>query len=208
VDGARASVQLQTLNQERVTGDRLLQQVLNDFPKRAFDIDLKPTDVVRQNRSAQMELNFTVKWNQDYLRSLWTALEATAHRGSTPVSTVGVSSGSLFGFGGQARFDDMQKYQAVVRSMVGTAPSVLVTVRGTGRQVLYSACFHYQELDHQARYSVNTQRFVELSPYVATAFVNGAYKMKSRIQIPINTAVLGQASAVDMDIVPQNQCPK
>jgi hypothetical protein len=69
VDGARATVQLQTLNQERITGDRLLQQVLNDFPKRAFDIELKPTDVTRQNRAAQMELNFVVRWNRDYLRS-------------------------------------------------------------------------------------------------------------------------------------------
>jgi hypothetical protein len=207
VDGARATVQLQTLNEERATGDRLLQQVLNDFPKRAFDIELKPTDVVRQNRAAQMELNFVVRWNREYLRSLWTALEATAYRGSNAVSVIGVNSGSLFGFGGQARFDDMQKYQALVRTLVGTGPAVLVTVRGTGRQVLYSACFHYQELDHQARYSVNTQRFVELSPYVATAFVNGAYKMKSRVQIPINNAVLNQISAIDIDIVTQRQCP-
>ncbi len=207
VDGARATVQLQTLNEERVTGDRLLQQVLNDFPKRAFDIELKPTDVVRQNRSAQMELNFVVRWNRDYLRSLWTALEATAYRGPNAVSTIGVNSGSLFGFGGQARFDDMQKYQALVRALVGTAPAVLVTVRGNGRDVLHAACYQYQELDHQPRYHVTTDRFVELSPYAATAFVNGAYKMKSRIQIPINAAVLNQATAVDMEIVTQRQCP-
>jgi len=208
VDGARASVQLQTLNQERVTGDRLLQQVLNDFPKRAFDIDLKPADIVRQNRSAQMEVNFVVRWNQDYLRSLWTALDATAYRGANPVSTVGVNSGSWFGgFGGQARFDDTQKYQAVVRSLVGTVPAVMITVRGTNRNVIHQACYYYQELDHQARYSVTTERFVELSPYAPTAFVNGAYKMKSRVQIPINGAVLNQISAIDMDIVTQRQCP-
>ena len=207
VDGARATVQLQTLNEERITGDRLLQQVLNDFPRRAFDIELRPTDVTRQNRSAQMELNFVVRWNRDYLRSLWTALEATAYRGSKSVSVIGVNSGSLFGFGGQARFDDMQKYQSLVRSMVGTGPAVLVTVRGSGRDVLHSACYHYQELDHQPRYNVTTDRFVELSPYGATAFVNGAYKMKSRIQIPINAAVLNQATAVDMEIVTQRQCP-
>jgi hypothetical protein len=208
VDGARASVQLQTLNQERATGDRLLQQVLNDFPKRAFDIDLKPADIVRQNRSAQMEVNFVVRWNQDYLRSLWTALEATAYRGATPVSTVGVNSGSWFGgFGGQARFDDTQKYQAVVRSLVGTVPAVMVTVRGTNRDVIHRACYYYQELDHQARYSVTTERFVELSPYAPTAYVNGAYKMKSRVQIPINGAVLNQISAIDMTIVTQQQCP-
>jgi len=207
-DGARASVQLQTLNQERVTGDQLLQQVLNDFPRRAFDIDFKPTDIVRQNRSAQMEVNFVVRWNQDYLRSLWTALEATAYRGGTPVSTVGVNSGGWFGgFGGQARFDDMQKYQSVVRSLVGTVPAVMITVRGANRDVIHQACYYYQELDHQARYSVTTERFVELSIYTPTAYVNGAYKMKSRVQIPINGVVLNQVSAIDIDIVTQRQCP-
>ena len=207
VEGARASVQLQTLNQERATGDALLQQVLNDFPKRAFDIELRPTDVVRQNRTAHMELSFVLRWNKDYLRSLWTALEATSFRGSKPVSVVGVNSGSMFGFGGQARFDDMQKYRMVVNTLVGTVPAVLVTVRGPGRDVLYTACYYYQELDHLARHNVTQERFVAISMYSATAFVDGSYRMKSRIQIPINPAVLNQATAVDMEIVTQRQCP-
>ena len=207
VDGARASVQLQTLNQERATGDALLAQVLTDFPKRAFDIDMKPTDVIRQNRSAHMELSFVVSWNRDYLRSLWTALEATSYRGSKPAAIIGVNSGSIFGFGGQARFDDTQKYRMLVSAFVQTTPAVLVTVRGAGRDVLYSACYYYQELDHQPRYNVTSQRFVELSPYATTAFVDGSYRMKSRIQVPINAAVLNQATTVDLDVVTQKQCP-
>lgn len=207
VDGARASVQLQTLNQERATGDALLQQVLNDFPRRAFDIDLKPTDIVRQNRSAHMELNFVLKWNKDYLRSLWTALEATSIKTNKPVSIIGVNSGSIFGFGGQARFDDMQKYRMLVGALVQTVPAVLVTVRGPSRNILHSACYYYQELDHLSRHHVTSERFVALSLYGATAFVDGSYRMKSRIQIPINAAVLNQATAVDMEIVTQRQCP-
>ena len=207
VDGARASVQLQTINEERATGDALLQQVLNDFPKRAFDIEMRPTDVIRNNRSAHMELSFMVKWNRDYLRSLWTALEATAYRGSKPASVIGVNSGSIFGFGGQARFDDTYKYRMLVNTFVNATPAVLITVRGGGRDVLYSACYFYQELDHQPRFSVTQERFVELSPYGATAFVNGAYKMRSRVQVPINPAFLQHATTVDMDIVTRNQCP-
>jgi len=206
VDGARASVQLQTLNEERVTGDRLLAQVLNDFPKRAFDIEFDSTDVVRQNRNSQMEISFRLKWNQDYLRSLWTALEATAYRGSNTVSTVGVNSGGWFGFGGQARFDDTQKYRMVVSAFILTNPAVLVTVRG-GHEVLYTTCFYYQELDHQPRYNVTTERFVRVSNYQNYAYVDGTYRMRSRIQLPINPAVLNRVSSVDLDIIPQRQCP-
>jgi hypothetical protein len=154
-----------------------------------------------------MEISFVLSWNRDYLRSLWTALEATSYRGSKPASVIGVNSGSIFGFGGQARFDDTQKYRMLVSALIQSTPSVLVTVRGSGRDVLYSACYHYQELDHQSRYNVTSERFVTLSPYGATAFVDGSYKMRSRIQIPINPAVLNQAATIDMDVVTQRQCP-
>jgi hypothetical protein len=206
VDGARASVQLQTLNQERATGDRLLQQVLNDFPRRAFDIEMKPTDINRQNRSAVVELNFQLGWNQDYLRSLWTALEATSQSRGRAVSTISVGSGGWFrGFGGQAQFDDHHKWALLVDKMVGSRPAVLVTMRGAHRNVLFSSCYLYQELDHMPDYVVNENRFVRYGQNFAQ--VMGGYRLQGRIQIPINPAVLGQIATVDMDIVARNSCP-
>ena len=208
VDGARASVQLQTLNKERATGDRLLQTVLNDFPKRAFDIALNPADIVRNNRGAGIEIPFAITWNQDYLKSLWTAVEATAQKNSNQVATIGVNSGGLFrGYGGQAHYDDTRKYELLVNQMVMSGPSVLVTIRTAHRQILYSACFNYQELDHQPSYVVTNRRFVELSPYRPTAFVDGSYKMRSKIQIPVNLSTLEQAGIVEMDVVTRKQCP-
>lgn len=205
VDGPRASVRLETLNKERETGDRLLQQVLNDFPKRAFDIEFNSTDVIRQNRASQMEISFRLQWNKDYLKSLWTALEAVSYRGPNAVSEIGVNSGSIFGFGGRARFDDMQKLRMLVSTFVGTTPGVLATVRGRNSETLYSACFFYQELDHFHRYNITEQRFVQIS--ATSAFVDGAYKMRSRIQLPINPALLNQVTRVDLDVVPNKSCP-
>lgn len=206
VDGARASVQLQTLNQERATGDRLLQQVLNDFPKRAFDIELAPTDINRQNRTAVLDVNFRLMWNQDYLRSLWTALDATSHRTGRAVSTITVGSGGWFrGFGGQVQFDDHQKWALLVDKMVGSRPAVLVTVRGAHRQVLFASCYLYQELDHMPNYVVNDNRFVRYGQNFAQ--VMGGYQLRGRIQIPVNPAVLAQASTIDMDIVERTRCP-
>lgn len=206
VDGARASVQLQTLNQERATGDALLQQVLNDFPRRAFDIELNPTDVIRQNRSAMIEINFKLSWNKDYLRSLWTALETTSQRTSRPVTTVIVNSGGWFGgFGGAARFDDNHKYELIANRMYVQAPTVMVTIRGANREVLFSSCYLYQELDNMAQYNVTTNRFVEFGQ--GSIRFNGHYTMPGRIQIPVNPQVLSRANGVDMDIVLRNQCP-
>lgn len=210
VDGPRASVQLQTINQERATGDALVLSVLNDFPRRAFDIKLNQTDIVRNNRNPQIEIPFTISWNQDYLRSLWVALEATAQKTSSPEAVIGVNPGwgwMFKSYGGQAKFDDKNKYALLVNKMVGSSPSVLVSIKDSSQTILFSACYSYQELDHDPKYVVNEKRFVELSPYRATAFVNGAYKLKSRITIPVNPTTLQKASVIDMDIVPLSQCP-
>lgn len=206
VDGARASVQLQTLNQERATGDALLQQVLNDFPKRAFDIDLKPTDVLRQNRSAVIEINFRLSWNKDYLRSLWTALEATGVKSNRPTSTVVVNGGGwLGGFGGAAKYDDNVKAEMITNRMYVQQPTVLVTIRGATREVLFSSCYLYQELDNFAQYVVTAQRFVDFGQ--GTIKFNGQYTMPGRIQIPVTPEVLSRANSVDMDVVLRKQCP-
>ena len=207
VDGARASVQLQTLNQERATGDALLQQVLNDFPRRAFDIEMRPTDVVRQNRSAIMEVNFRLTWNRDYLRSLWTALDATGQRTSRPVATIVVNGGGLFGSpGGTAKYDDAVKLQLMANRMLFSEPTVLVTIRSQSREVLFTSCYMYQELDDQPNYWVNNQRFVTFNG--GGAYVNGHMKLVGRIQIPLPQDILSRASSVDMDVVLRNNCPK
>jgi len=206
VDGARASVQLQTLNQERATGDAILQQVLNDFPRRAFDIELRPTDVVRQNRSAIMEINFGMSWNRDYLRSLRTALEATGQRTSNPVAIIGVNEGGWFGaFDGAAKYDDTVKLQLLANRMIFSLPTVLVTIRGPGREVLFTSCYLYQELDHQEQGWVTRERFVSFSN--SGAYVNGRMKLVGRIPIPMAPDVLSRASTVDMDVVLRGQCP-
>lgn len=206
IDGARASVQLQTLNQERATGDAILQQVLNDFPRRAFDIELRPTEIVRQNRSAMIEINFRMTWNRDYLRSLWTALDATSQRTSRPVSIVTVNSGGWFGgFGGTAKFDDEVKLQLLANRMLLTLPTVLVTIKGPGRETLFASCYMYQELDNQEQGWVTRERFVSF--HNSGAHVNGLMKLNGRIPIPVSTDVLSRASTIDMDVVVRNQCP-
>lgn len=206
VDGARASVQLQTLNQERATGDALLQQVLNDFPRRAFDIELRPTDIVRHNRSPIVEVNFRLKWNQDYLRSMCAALQATGQKISRPVVSISVHGGGWFGgVSCGASYDDTVKFDLVANRMYVLQPTVLVTLRGAGRETIFSSCYMYQELDNWASGHVTLQRFVHFNAIGAQ--INGNYVMPGRIPIPVRSDQLAQISSVDMDIVLRNQCP-
>jgi hypothetical protein len=207
IDGARASVQLQTLNQERATGDALLQQVLNDFPRRAFDIELKHTDVSRHNRNPVIEINFRLKWSQDYLRSMCAALQATGQKVSRPATSISVYGGGWFGgVSCGANYDDNMKFQLVANRMFVMQPTVLVTLRGPAREVIYTSCYMYQELDNYASGHVTQQRFVQFNAIGAQ--INGNYVMPGRIPIAVPTDKLHLISSVDMDVVLRDQCPK
>ena len=208
VDGSRASVQLATLNQERATGDRLVQTVLNDFPKRSFDIELKNTELKYGGRQGVLEVPFTVTWNRDYLKSLWTALDATSQRGTNPQGTVAITTGAWFaGFGGTATYDDVGKLQQVVGTMVGSRPAVLLTVKSVSNTVLFRQCFKWPELDHIDGYHVRPGRFVTVRPYGNTATINGGFKLDAVAQISTNPGLLATASQINADIVPGASCP-
>ena len=197
IDGARASVQLATLNRERARGDQLVASVLKDFPRRAFDIDLKAADIVRNQRRAIIEIPFVITWNQDYLRSLWAALDATSTRASPTVAVIGLNSGSLFGFGGQARYDDTAKFELVNNALVRSNPGVLITLRSDDNRVVYRQCSWWTPWN-----------FVEVSIYRPSAFVNGAAKLRATAQIPVQIATLETINRVEIDVVNEAQCPK
>lgn len=197
IDGARASVQLATINRERSTGDQLVATVLKDFPRRAFDIEIQPADIVRNQSQAAIEIPFKITWNQDYLRSLWAVLDATSSKSSNTVSVIGLNSGSLFGFGGQARYDDTVKFNLLVNAMANPKPAVLFTLRAADNRVLYRQCSWWTPWN-----------FVEVNIYRPAAFVNGAAKVRATAKIPVSPEVLEAVNRVEIDVVNESQCSK
>jgi NOL1/NOP2/fmu family ribosome biogenesis protein len=208
VDGARASVQLSTIGAERATGDQLVASVLRDFPKRAFDIDLKNTELKYGNRQGVLEVPFRLSWNKDYLASLWAALEATAQKSSNPMSQVSISPGGWFrGFGGTARYDDYAKYTLVNSVLVGSRPAVLITIKNAGNRAISRQCYFWPELDHNDGYVVRPNKFVFIAPYGNSTTINGGFRLDAVALIPTTPELLATASRVDIDIVPKISCP-
>jgi hypothetical protein len=209
IDGPRSSVQLSTLNKERANGDRLVVTVLNDFPKRAFDIELKSTELKYGSRRGTLEIPFRVSWNSDYLKSLWTALEATSQKSSNPQARITINSGGWFkGFGGTLNYDDNIKLNMINSALVGTRPAVLITIRSNENAVLFRQCFNWPELDHNDGYVVRDGRFVRIAPYGNITTINGGFTLDGIAPIPAHPWIISSASRVEADIVRGASCPK
>ena len=71
IDGARLATQHQTILDERTRGDRLLQTVLNDHPRRSMSVRFRPPSIsMNYNREIEVVVSWELHWSYQYLTSL------------------------------------------------------------------------------------------------------------------------------------------
>jgi len=161
VEGGRISAQLETLKHERSSGDRLLKSVLADFPARAFDIRLEKTQVFMDNhRNGQLEVAFYLGWNQHYLDSISEAIKRINQRpdcGRFPgcanyaAEITVIKKG--FAPNAVAWFDDVNARNLIQREIVGSRPTIRLSVLDISGQERYKQCLIYNELDRLNGYA-------------------------------------------------------
>lgn len=71
IEGARFADTLESFNHAKGTTTQAVQSVLNDYPRRAFDIKVN----AKIDRDGNLILPTTVKWNDNYIHALWEVLK-------------------------------------------------------------------------------------------------------------------------------------
>lgn len=206
IDGSKAAIQLQTLQYERAQGDRILQVVLNDFFRRAFDIKLNPTQVVLNDyRQAVIVVPARISWNRDYLDSLFDAVKLTSQNLNNNPSHIAISTGGFMGGKtGTFGFTDNTKTLAIYQTMIASRPSVELTVKTNQNQIMHRQCFNWSELDHMDNYAVRPGHFVQGG---TTAIdINGNFYMDIVMPLTTSPAQLDQAQKIEVKIVPKSAC--
>jgi hypothetical protein len=157
VEGGRISTQIQTLQYERTSGDRLLKSVLADYPKRAFRIEMDKTQVIFDaNRTGQLEVAFWLSWSPAYLDSVAEALSAINQRsdcgglfGCRNVSSQIDVVRPGFGSTTQTWFNDKVADQMVRREMIQSQPAIRIAIVDMSGREQFKQCFYAKELDYR-----------------------------------------------------------
>lgn len=209
VEGERVSAQIQTFKQQRQAGDRVLTTVLNDYPKRAFNIGVLPTKVlVDRNRTPQLYVAFDVSWNQNYLDSLAEAVRVIGQRteckawlnNCPQLHTIQVAMPG-FSSNTNAWFDDSVAWDIMHAQMVQSRPAFQVIIRNPANQVQFRECLYAPELD-QSGY--RPWYFVDIGPGKVT--VNGYRSKRFEGYIDISNMPVQQFDRVEVTMVRGNQC--
>ena len=77
LDGERIKTQIDTYQSERISADKMLKNVLDDYPHRAYNIEQLPYRVeVDNKRNGILVMPYRLSWNYNYVASLNETLSA------------------------------------------------------------------------------------------------------------------------------------
>jgi hypothetical protein len=218
INGDKASVSLSSLQYERKQGDRLVNAVVNDFYRMGMNIQTKPPTVVfDDSRNGVLVVPYVLTWNENYLESLWQSLKATSQEKQDEVcvngtcsSTSYISMPKSFKFGRTLKFSDSYKIDKIISVMVGTKPTILMTIHTLDNKVLYLGCYNLDELDHSSGFDVQgAEYFVDSKFFGPKNLVfNSDLKVEKKITLTVSSKQLQMANRLNLRVVPRNQCPR
>lgn len=219
IDGARLATQVQTLQQERASGDRLLAVVLQDFPRRAFQVEVARTRVdFNANRTLQIDVPVTVSWSSVYLNSLTETLARTSQE---PVSCSNffktlagwpqdqdcVSRQNRQVWFNNVAFDDPVKLQAIIQHFTQNKPALQISIVDVHDTPLVQGCkrFVFSNIEEQPYNIPSRWLFTVRNQQV---LVDRRYQLSGKISINLgsNPQVFEPANRVDVRVVPEREC--
>lgn len=203
VDGGQVVAKEKSYREEQLTGDKVIAAVANDFPKRAFEIKIKNTQIQRQGRDSQILVNAKLEWSKHYVNSLIDALERTKSGGKGYPSVISIKPTDGF-FVFFAGYNDKEKEQILKDRFVDSEPVVQVTAFGNNsNEVLIQNCYTIPEI---------TEEFITTSRY-STLHIQGNYSLNLQLIIDnkynnYNTFFnkIEKIKSFDLRVIPENQC--
>jgi hypothetical protein len=219
IDGPRLATQVETLQQERQAGDRLLATVLQDFPRRAFTVEVEKTRVdFDARRTLQIDVPITVGWSSSYLNSLTETLVRTSQ---APVSCFNFFK-ALAGWpqdqdcvARQTRqvwfnnvaFDDPVKLDAMIRHFTQNKPALQISIVDVHDTPLLQGCkrFVFSNIEEQPYNIPPRWLFTVRNQQVQ---IDRRYQLSGKISMNLgsNPRVFEPANRVDVRVVPEREC--
>jgi len=225
VDGARASLQQQTYLMEQYSGDQLINLVTRDFPRNAFDVKIRKTEITQEGRDSFINVYFNWEWNDDFLNALTEALKKTRQNNGIDTffkrdnwgAVVEISPKDYWPLNEMvAAYSDAYKGKILYKNIIASKPQINLTLKDDANNILYSACH-----DHQSLWGIyygrggagglleKGQFFAADAPH-SNILISGNYSTSSAIKTGIgrNVEALGRLKNIEVKIVSRAECPR
>ena len=210
IAGDQVAVRERSHVNEKISGDQVITTVANDFPKRAFEVQIKNTKILRQGRDPQILVNIHLNWSKDYINSLIDALDRT--KSGTPnflnryVSVIGVRRPGIFADYFKAGFDDKEKEDILQNRFIEYEPVVQVTALGTlSSDILIRDCYGVDgligEMIETTKYGNRSLNIIENRSFDLELVIDNKYNNRD-----IFFNKIDQIKRFEVKMVPEREC--
>lgn len=146
LQGRKVATNIDSMLIEKNSGDRLLELIIKDFPKRAFDIKIRKSEVQIIDRNAEIIVSVEIGWNEKYFESLIEAIERTRESDKQSDSLAVYKNTIEYKRKKDwttsiAVYSDENKANMIFRNIVASQPKIKLIVKDESGVVLYSSCF-------------------------------------------------------------------
>jgi hypothetical protein len=202
VEGGRISAQIQSWQQERATGDRVLETVLADYPRRAFDISVGQTRVVaNEQRKTFLVVPVNLSWNQTYVASLTEALRTVNHRPDCGGWFSACQSPYVVKAPGvTAHFMDDRVYWIFDRHVYRSNPQVMMTILDQSGRPQYRDCFAVPEIGQE----YSPWKFIEMGPMIQ---IQDWRNKRHSLWVELGSLPVANLDRIEVTVVRVDQCP-
>lgn len=209
VEGSRVQAKVSTYQEYRSNADRVLGAVLNDYPRRAFDVYLANSQVVLDTqRQPHLVVDFVLQWNEKFLVAMTETVQRINPkpdcdswvRNCSARSTIVVKT-NIVGKDPQAWFDDDITWNLMLQRMVVSRPVYQLVIRDQQGREQARDCFAAPEIDTSRNYSTD---FVQAG--AGKVVINGL-EARKRIRVTHRLAGnIGTMGQIEISVVPIKQC--
>jgi hypothetical protein len=208
-DTDKHSNQYNSYLQGKQNGDRLLQQLLNDYPKKAYNL----TQGVHQlkvdvNRNGIIEIPLELRWNYKFIESFNEALKILQD-GSNGLLQASPSNVTVMakdpkdwviGSKNQYKFNDMNTVSVITQTLQNNQPRILVSIKNLNNKIAFQQCYIPDSI------SGKKPAFYDASNHVVL-YGNRIEKNKIQLNFVNMHEVIKEIQSIELNIVADNNCP-
>jgi hypothetical protein len=230
IDGSQVATQYQSILEERYQGDRVIQLVANDFPQKAFTVNMGKLSWRMVGRDAEILVPAELAWNKDYMEAMYAALVQTRNGNQAAnqryqknwPAVVAIKRPSDW-FTTYASYADTKKVALLKERMILSLPTVQILIKNLEGHILYSTCasiphlsgaFHGESLAFgvypSEKFGYPTGQFFAAHSPDADFSIYGDFKVNTIFRLPmqVNPKFLSTMQAIEINVVPKDQCQK
>lgn len=203
VDGAKHQAQYQTFLYNRQNGDKLLQSILNDYPRHAYNLTQgKHSLHLDSARNLSIVIPYEISWNRNYLNSLSDALklldDGKLGLFHTSVGNVSIGNNKYYfndTFASNNILDAISEHNEV---------RLLLTVRDNSNRIVYSECYmpEFTRGMRSSLYEYSYVRVIHIGLFT-TRTENSKIEIKMRPNVNLNNL-----SSVELSVATKGSCQK